>query len=240
MDDELAVATTTGQCLVAASRALRMTLRAVESWRADPGRAGCLCRATEELRVAIALIEGVMPARLRRGAAWAGPVEEVLLYPVSTVTRLLGRTVRVMRGLAQGGATPSSSGPSRGTAAVTLDATARRQCRTAWEHAFHALVRLRAVQEAATWFPDSPVDPWLLLAAEAPVRFDCPQCERLRGHRRRAATAAAPAAAPVSRTAPAPGRGTAPGAGGGGQGGAKIIPFPRRGEPGSAGPDHVC
>ncbi|MEU8135048.1 hypothetical protein [Streptodolium elevatio] len=217
LDDQLALAATTGQCLVAVSRALRMALRAVESWRADPGRAGCLCRAAEEIRVAIALIEGVTPPRLRRGAVWTGPVEEVVRYPVSTVARLLGRTVRVMRGLAQGGATPSSSGPSQGTAAVTLDATARTQCRTAWEHAFHSLVRLRAVQEAATWFPDSPVDPWLLLAAEAPFRLDCPQCDRLR--RRRRSTASGDGDEHV---------------------GAKIIPFPQRPGPRSSGTNHVC
>ncbi|WTW97855.1 hypothetical protein OG216_32970 [Streptomycetaceae bacterium NBC_01309] len=217
LDDELALAATTGQCLVAVSRALRMALRAVESWRADPGRAGCLCRAAEEIRVAIALIEGVTPPRLRRGAVWTGPVEEVLLYPVSTVARLLGRTVRAMRGLAQGGAV--ASGPGQGTAAVTLDATARTQCRTAWEHAFHALIRLRAVQEAATWFPDSPVDPWLLLAAEAPVRLDCPQCDRLRRRRR--------------RTTSGPGTGD-------GTSGAKIIPFPQRPGPVPPGTNHVC
>lgn len=209
LDDELAVAVTSGQRIVAVSRALRMTVRAVESWRADPGRAGCLCRAVEEIRVAIALVDGVTPPRLRRATVWTGPVDEALLYPVSSVARLLGRTVRVMRGLAEDPATATPPGPLP----PPLDATARAQCRTAWEKAFHALVRLRAVQEAATWFPGSPVDPWLLLAAEAPPRFDCPECDTLRHGRGQQRS---------------------------GTEGAKIIPFPARGRTASRSPDHVC
>ncbi|NUU22889.1 MAG: hypothetical protein HOV68_15465 [Streptomycetaceae bacterium] len=178
LDDELAVAATTGHGLVAAARALRLSLRAVESWRADPGRAGCLCRAAEELRVALTLVDGLTPPRLRRAAVWTGPVDDRVVHPISTITRVLGRTARVLRRLARGSRPGTHAQP--GPQGTPLDADERAQCRTAWENTYHALVRLRAVQEAETWFSDSDVDPWLLLAAESPLRDSCPQCEELR------------------------------------------------------------
>ncbi|MDI2128730.1 hypothetical protein [Yinghuangia seranimata] len=172
LDDDLAVAATAGQGLVAVSRALRLALRAVESWRADPARSGCLCRAAEEIRVALALVDGLTPARLRRAATWTGPVDDLLLYPVSAVARLLGRAARVLQSVARGGLPQDRPG----LIGALLDDEGRAQCRTAWENTFHALIRLRAVQESATWFSDSAADPWLLLAAEAPPRARCEQC----------------------------------------------------------------
>lgn len=173
VDDAVAVAATTAEGLVAAGRSLRFALRAVESWRADRGHAGCLCRAADELRIAARLVDGITPLTLRRSATWRDPLDDVL-YPVGSITRVLGRTARLLRSLARGGA------PYDGTAApdgVRLDAEACAQARTAWEHTFHALVRLRAVQEAHTWFPNSPVDPWLLLAAEVPPYAACRHCD---------------------------------------------------------------
>lgn len=173
VDDAVAVAATTAEGLVAAGRSLRFALRAVDSWRADRGHAGCLCRAADELRIAARLVDGITPLTLRRSATWRDPLDDVL-YPVGSITRVLGRTARLLRSLARGGA------PYDGTAApddVRLGAEACAQARTAWEHTFHALVRLRAVQEAHTWFPNSPVDPWLLLAAEVPPYAACRHCD---------------------------------------------------------------
>lgn len=172
VDDDLAVATTAGQGLVGAARSLRLALRAVESWRADPARAGCLCRAAEELRVALALVDGLTPPGLRRDAVWTGPVDDAVIYPVSGVARVLGRTARVLHRLARGALPRERPGP----VGALLDEAGRTQCRTAWENTFHALIRIRAVQEVSTWFADSAADPWLLLAAEAPPRTDCDRC----------------------------------------------------------------
>ncbi|WP_436790375.1 hypothetical protein, partial [Yinghuangia sp. YIM S10712] len=103
LDDDLAVAATTGQGLAAAARSLKVALRAVESWRADPARAGCLCRAAEELRVALTLVSGLTPPSLRSAAAWSGPADDTAVYPVSMIARLLGRTARVLHRLARSG-----------------------------------------------------------------------------------------------------------------------------------------
>jgi hypothetical protein len=165
LDDELAVAAqraTTGQALVAAGRGLRFALRAVDSWRAAPGRAECLCRAAEQLRVALTLVDALTAPRLRRQAAWTGPVRQPAMYSIAVTTRILGRALEVMDRLAQGVSAPERSGP----AGVVLDATARRQCRTALENAFHAHMRVLTVREANTWLPHLAADPWLLLAGE--------------------------------------------------------------------------
>ncbi|UGQ13840.1 hypothetical protein LO772_09720 [Yinghuangia sp. ASG 101] len=173
LDDDLAVATTAGQGLVGAARSLRLAVRAVESWRADPARAGCLCRAVEELRVALVLVDGLIPPKLRRDAVWTGPADDAVIYPVSLVARVLGRTARVLHRLARGALPRERPGP----VGALPDAAGRAQCRTAWENTFHALIRLRAVQEASTWFADSAADPWLLLAAESPPPpAECGQC----------------------------------------------------------------
>lgn len=172
LDDDLALAANTAQGLVAVGRSLRLALLGIESWRADPGRAGCLCRAGEELRVAITLVDGVTPPRLRRTAAWPGPADDGTDYPLSTIARILGRTARVLDRLQRSGVAREHGAP----VGDTLDEESRRQCRTAWESAFHALVRVRAIQEAETWFSDSATDPWLLLAAEATPHSMCPGC----------------------------------------------------------------
>lgn len=205
LDDDLAVATTAGQGLVGAARSLRLAVCAVESWQADPARAGCLCRAVEELRVALVLVDGLTPPKLRRDAVWTGPLDDAVVYPVSLVARVLGRTARVLHRLARGALPRERPGP----VGALLDAEGRAQCRTAWENTFHALVRVRAVQEASTWFADSAADPWLLLAAESPPRTDCSVC------------------APGGRE---PARKDPPGV----TLGATVIPFPRRGS--GAGP----
>lgn len=171
-DDELAVAVTAGQGLVAAARALRLSLCTVEAWRGDRGRVGCLCRAAEELRVAVQLVDGVMSPLIRRGARDVR-VGDAAECPVSGVTRLLGRTARVLQRLARGSLPHGRPGPVSGLP----DPQTRTQLRTAWENTFHALVRLRAVEEAQTWFADSAVDPWLLLVAEAPLRATCGACD---------------------------------------------------------------
>ncbi|MCF2526349.1 hypothetical protein [Yinghuangia soli] len=173
LDDDIATAATAGEALAAVAQALELALGAVESWRLDAARLGCLCPTAAHLRTALAAVADLTPPRLRGPAERPGPAEPGLVHAFGGIARVLGRAARILDALAQLGH-PQPTRP--GLLGAVLDADRRARCRAAWADTFHALVAVRAVQEAETWSGTSAKDPWLLLAADSPAHPPCTDC----------------------------------------------------------------